>query len=279
MNTDEREENLREMAALGNLKAVRAYIRSGVDMNSQNKMNEWTALHWACVRENKDVAEFLICIGANTALKNNKGQTPLDVCKSDRIRALFPSFNAINPVDNATSEKDTKSPPSGLHELPFVPNYITNPDLTKAWDIPEDALLNSQGESGYMRQLQHEASVSSGIPTGQRPTQTQQAVAQPSQQATSTAMASAEERELLVYRGHCDEENLLGSVFVKPRAQTIAGLSSMILDELDGLPKSFSISRFNGKQIVPISTKQEAFSVDRVFRGDDDAVVVIAKSK
>ncbi|KAJ2804950.1 hypothetical protein H4R20_002292 [Coemansia guatemalensis] len=274
MSTDERAENLREMAALGNLKAVRAYIRSGVDMNSQNKMNQWTALHWACVRGNKDVAEFLICVGADISLKNNKGQTPLDVCKSDGIRALFPGYSAVGPVDTPVSGDDAKRPPHGAPELPFVPNYIANPDLAKAWDMPEDALLGSQGESGYMRQLQHEASVSSGVPTGQQPTQ-----AQAAQQAMSTVTASAEEREILVYNGHCEDQNLLGSVFVNPQDQTIAGLGAQILDELDGLPKSFSISRYNGKQIVPVSTKQEAFSVDRVFRGDNDAVVIVAKGE
>ncbi|KAJ2018176.1 hypothetical protein GGI06_002761, partial [Coemansia sp. S85] len=87
---DERDENFREMAALGNVKAVRAYIRGGVDIDGQNKMNGWTALHWACARGQCDIAEILIRAGANTDLKNTKGQVALDVCKSDSIRALFP---------------------------------------------------------------------------------------------------------------------------------------------------------------------------------------------
>ncbi|KAJ2083841.1 hypothetical protein H4R24_000493 [Coemansia sp. RSA 988] len=279
MNTDDRAENLREMAALGNLKAVRAYIRNGVDINSQNKMNQWTALHWACIRGNKEVAEFLICVGADIALKNNKGQTALDVCKSERIRELFPGYNAVDPEDTQAGKSNVKRSPTGPSELAFVPNYIANPNLTKAWDLPEDALLNVQGESGFMRQLQHEASVSSGMPTGQQPTQTQQAVAQPDQQAIAAVPSSAKEREILVYNGQCDEQNLLGSVFVNPQAQTIAGLGVQIIEELDGLSTSFSIARFNGKQVVPVSTKQETFSVDRVFRNDNDAVVVIAKNE
>ncbi|KAJ2163998.1 hypothetical protein IW143_006177, partial [Coemansia sp. RSA 520] len=66
MIVDERDENFREMAALGNLKAITAYIRGGVDLDSQNKMNGWTALHWACARGNIEVAGFLIRAGAKT---------------------------------------------------------------------------------------------------------------------------------------------------------------------------------------------------------------------
>jgi hypothetical protein len=38
---DEREDTLREVAALGNIKAVQHFAHSGVNLNSQNKMNGW----------------------------------------------------------------------------------------------------------------------------------------------------------------------------------------------------------------------------------------------
>jgi hypothetical protein len=41
MITDEREESLREVAALGNIKAVNHYIHAGVNVNAANKMNNW----------------------------------------------------------------------------------------------------------------------------------------------------------------------------------------------------------------------------------------------
>jgi hypothetical protein len=41
MITDEREESLREVAALGNIKAVTHYIHAGVNVNATNKMNNW----------------------------------------------------------------------------------------------------------------------------------------------------------------------------------------------------------------------------------------------
>lgn len=41
MITDEREESLREVSALGNIKAVNHYIHAGVNVNAANKMNNW----------------------------------------------------------------------------------------------------------------------------------------------------------------------------------------------------------------------------------------------
>ncbi|KAJ2496891.1 hypothetical protein GGH96_005498 [Coemansia sp. RSA 1972] len=254
MIVDERDENFREMAALGNLKAITAYIRGGVDVDSQNKMNGWTALHWACARGNIEVAGFLIRAGAKTGIKNHKDQTPLDVCKSEELRAIFPEHESAGaPACNGFS-------------LPFVPNYIVNPDLSKAWGIPDDAMLNTQGESGYVQHLQYEASQSSARP---RPSEN---TAPPTQPTTGGQTVS--ERELLVYFGQFDDSNLLGSVFIDPQTQKITDLGSRIRDELDGVPADFALARYNGKQTVPVSAKQEAFSVGQVFRGDDDSVVI-----
>ncbi|KAJ2162072.1 hypothetical protein GGF46_000947 [Coemansia sp. RSA 552] len=259
MIQDEREESLREMAALGNLRAVTAYARAGVDLNSQNKINGWTALHWASKRGTIAVVEFLIRAGADTEIKNGMGQTPRDVSKSEVIRAAFPGYN---PADEPAEKEhpDSESAPS------FVPNYIVNPDLSKAWDVPEDALQGAHGDSAYGRQLQHEASVRS---SGAVPPPTQEAVPPSTQDPISSS-----ERELLVYNGHYGDGQLLGSVFVDPHAQTVADLGTCIREELDAIPASFTFARHNGKQAVPVSAKQESFAVARVFRGADDAVIL-----
>ncbi|KAI9477581.1 hypothetical protein LPJ78_000034 [Coemansia sp. RSA 989] len=249
MIVDEREDNFREMAALGNLRAVAAYIRGGININSQNKMNGWTALHWACVRGNIEVVGALIRAGAQTDIKNNKGQTPLDVCKSNETRAIFPGYEPDNELDSPSDSANTS----------FVPNYIVNPDLSKAWGMPEDVMVGNQGDSAYIRQLQQEASgnVRHDLAKLQ------------DDPATS-------ERELLVYVSQLGDNNLRGSVFVGSNA-TISQLSGQIRSELDNVPEDFAISRYNGKQIVPISAKQEQFSVGQVFRGDEDAVVLVPR--
>ncbi|KAJ2582387.1 hypothetical protein GGH95_001565 [Coemansia sp. RSA 1836] len=263
---DDRDENFREMAALGNAKAVRAYIRGGVNIDGQNKMNGWTALHWACARSQADVVEILIRAGANVDLKNNKGELALDVCKSDEVRALFPRHDSA--ADKSAGSTEDR-PGGGSAGSDFVPNYLANPDLAKAWGMPEDVLEAAvgQGESGYMRQMQYEASVS-----GNSSRQRQQSQQKP--QPSVAAAPASDERELLVYREQVDEANLLGSVFVSESGQTVAALRGVIREELDGVPDSFSFARYNGKLTVPVSAKQESFTVSRIFRGADDAVVL-----
>ncbi|KAJ2369744.1 hypothetical protein H4S01_000813 [Coemansia sp. RSA 2610] len=255
MIVDEREENFREMAALGNLRAVTAYLRSGVDVNGQNKMNGWTALHWACVRGNIEVAGFLLRAGAKPDVKSHKGQTPLDVCKSDELRVLFPGYDPA-----------ICAPASSTPQMSFVPNYIVNPDLSKAWGMPEDAMLDTQGESGYVQQLQAQASVSSTRQRAPEPI--------PVSAPTTSSRSTVPEREFLVYLEQVGDNDLLGSVFIDARLHTVTDLAARIRDELDGVPADFALARYNGKQTVPVSGKQESFSVDQVFRGDDDAVVL-----
>ncbi|KAJ2530981.1 hypothetical protein EV175_007260, partial [Coemansia sp. RSA 1933] len=164
---DEREENFREMAALGNVKAMKAYLRGGVDIDGQNKMNGQTALHWACVRGNVDAVDLLVRAGADATVKNNKGQTPLDVCKNDSVRTLLPTYKQDKGnIGRSVATKDKESTSAGgLVEASFVPNYIVNPDLSKAWGIPEDAIMPAQGESGHIQQLQFEASMSKSRPS------------------------------------------------------------------------------------------------------------------
>ncbi|KAJ2890104.1 hypothetical protein GGI21_006300 [Coemansia aciculifera] len=213
-------------------------------------MNEWTALHWACARSQAETVEILIRAGANTDLKNSKGELAYDVCKSDEIRALFPNHGSTASRSVATLEEKVESE--------FVPNYLVNPDLVKAWGMPEDVLpgtvVATQSEPEYMRQREIEAPVAS---TGK----------------------SNNERELLVYQEQIDEASLLGSVFVSDNEQTIAALGDVIREELDGVPDSFSLARYNGKLTVPVSAKQEAFNVGRIFRGADDAVVLKNKAQ
>ena len=42
------EEQLRESACYGDVDAMTSLLQAGVNVNSLNAMNGWTALHWAC---------------------------------------------------------------------------------------------------------------------------------------------------------------------------------------------------------------------------------------
>ena len=44
------EENLREAACNGDIEALESILTNGIDVNSKNKMNGWTALHWVARR-------------------------------------------------------------------------------------------------------------------------------------------------------------------------------------------------------------------------------------
>jgi len=51
------EEKLRELCCYGDIEAVENLIKKGVEINSQNKMNGWTALHWAAKRNHMNVVK------------------------------------------------------------------------------------------------------------------------------------------------------------------------------------------------------------------------------
>ena len=56
------DEDLREACALGDEGKVMDLVRKGADVNSSNKVNGWTALHWAAYRGHKLVKN---CISIN----------------------------------------------------------------------------------------------------------------------------------------------------------------------------------------------------------------------
>ncbi|KAJ1647522.1 hypothetical protein LPJ64_001118 [Coemansia asiatica] len=244
------------MSALGNLKVVVSYLRSGIDVNSKNRMNGWTALHWACVRGHNRVVETLIRAGADVYVTNSKGRWPIDVCKDNQTRELFRYHMKDEEVDAAIQNSETHAADSTV----FVPNYMANPDLSAAWESPTNTTI-ADDEANYARSIERERSYQS-----------------PLIQATGPTADSCLGREFFVYKDVCDESHLLGSVFVDDiRSQKISELISQIRQELDDVPMSFSILRYNGQQAVPVGKKQEEFSLERVFRGENDAVVVKPK--
>ncbi|KAJ1835024.1 hypothetical protein LPJ73_007751 [Coemansia sp. RSA 2703] len=277
---DEREEVFREMAALGNLKVVVSFLRSGININAQNKMNGWTALHWACTRGYTQIVETLIRAGADPSIKNKKGERPIDVCKENSVRELFRLCMTNEDVDNVIKAEESAPPQSSS----FVPNYIANPDLSKAWDTPENVVIPEKADSSLMRQQQIEASTTARQPniSSSKTDTTLPAVSAASQSSSqpSDTNATTVEREFMVYAEEFGDGCLLGSVFVDDtRSQTVGDLVKQIRQELDSVPADFSIIRYNGQLAVPISTKQQALGIDRVFRGVNDAVIVKSNSK
>ena len=88
-------------------------ILDSIDINSQNKLNGWTALHWAYKRNHTKIIEFLIKNGAKE-IKNFKGEIPSDL---KPIQSNYPSYLQQlkkvdfdgNPIDTELLDKEQKN--------------------------------------------------------------------------------------------------------------------------------------------------------------------------
>jgi hypothetical protein len=77
-----------------NLTLLEQLLDCGANIDAQTKPNKsipglggWTALHFACVRRDKEYIKFLLEHGAKPSLKNELDQTPLDMVKLGRKEA------------------------------------------------------------------------------------------------------------------------------------------------------------------------------------------------
>ncbi|CAO0789290.1 unnamed protein product [Mucor circinelloides] len=249
---DEREHTLREVAALGNVKATLHLAHSGVNLNSQHAMNGWTALHWAAHRGHEHVVTALLRSGADPLIETQKGQTALDLAANHEAAAAVLRAAVGDKVDVSVGPEPA---------LPIVPTYMQNPDLEKTWLLPEEFsenkvenILRKQKAAELIKSPGQEATASASVPS-------------------PSAVAAAEEREVLVYLSHRQDDTLLGSVYLKN--QSIETAIEDIKKELDGLPDAFTVSRHNGKVSIPINPKQMSKRLLDIFRNEDDVLIVV----
>ncbi|KPP78085.1 ankyrin repeat domain-containing protein 40-like [Scleropages formosus] len=125
----ELQERLREAAALGDLDEVRTLVDSGVNVNSQNEINGWTCLHWACKRNHKAVVAFLLNSGADKGILTSKGELAVQLTSKPDIRRLLGVEEDVPEV---------KEP-----ELPIIPNYLSNPQFPYGKTDTDDLILAS----------------------------------------------------------------------------------------------------------------------------------------
>lgn len=115
----EQQERLREAAALGDIREVQKLVESGVDVNSQNEVNGWTCLHWACKRNHGQVVSYLLKSGADKEILTSKGEMPVQLTSRREIRRIMGVEDDDDDDDNLPQLKES--------EPPFVPNYLANP--------------------------------------------------------------------------------------------------------------------------------------------------------
>ncbi|KAI8335977.1 hypothetical protein BC941DRAFT_429925 [Chlamydoabsidia padenii] len=256
---DGREETLREVCAMGNTKAVQQYIIAGVKINSQNKMNGWTGLHWASHRGQEDIVRLLLSNGADATIKTNKGQTALDLCSK------YPSIQAMLEAQQV-ERTDVGPEPT----IPIVPAYMKEPDLEKSWLLPDEFAENKverviRQETAKDMLAKEDLGITRNVTLP---------VKQPQQPSVSNQNT---EKEMLVYLGTKSDETILGSVYLKNEEMTL--IVTQLEEELDDLPPTFTLARHNGKVCIPINSKQmKKFLLDIFRGGDDDNVLVVVPS-
>ncbi|XP_029638664.1 ankyrin repeat domain-containing protein 40 isoform X1 [Octopus sinensis] len=109
------QEALREAAAIGDIIKLRQLVENfHVDINSQNSLNGYTALHWATIRNHTSVVAFLLTHGADKNIKNFDGNIPAELTSDSTIHQLLGVSDA--------AALDIKEP-----NLPIHPNYLAHP--------------------------------------------------------------------------------------------------------------------------------------------------------
>uniref|UniRef100_A0A8C6V198 Ankyrin repeat domain 40 n=1 Tax=Neogobius melanostomus TaxID=47308 RepID=A0A8C6V198_9GOBI len=128
----ELQERLREASALGDIDEVRTLVESGVNVNSQNEINGWTCLHWACKRNHKHIVSYLLSCGADKDIPTAKDEVASQLTsKADIKRLLGVEVEEVPEV---------KEP-----ELPIIPNYLSNPPfIYSALDSKAEDLLKQR---------------------------------------------------------------------------------------------------------------------------------------
>lgn len=243
MIRDERQELLREACSLGNLKAVKQFVRAGVDVNSSNRMNGWTALHWASHRGQYNVVEYLLQNGADPSLVNTKGETPAQLATHPKVCDLL---NAP-PPEQPKVRKDQS-------ELDFVPNYLANPDLTELWDVPSQEDLSSPSERPSLPL--------STIPSSQK---TENLSIKAELGSTYSEKSTVEpydaptiiKEEILIYSSsESSSPVILGAIYADP-CITLQALEEQIGYELTDVSKPFKIFKMNRSgHAIPLHSGQ-----------------------
>ncbi|XP_043290039.1 ankyrin repeat domain-containing protein 40-like [Venturia canescens] len=83
------EDRLRELAASGDIEGVKELISKGVNINTQNAVNGWTPLHWACKRGYTLLVAYLLREGANKEIQGSRGETPASISTNPHILDLL----------------------------------------------------------------------------------------------------------------------------------------------------------------------------------------------
>jgi ankyrin repeat protein len=92
-----------QIAEADALESVKLCVQLGLDVNAVNKRSE-TALHGAADRGANHIVEFLASVGARMDIRDDRGQTPLDVATGGEVRG-HPGYPATAALLQTLSAK------------------------------------------------------------------------------------------------------------------------------------------------------------------------------
>ncbi|XP_051988229.1 ankyrin repeat domain-containing protein 40 [Xyrauchen texanus] len=161
----ELQERLREASGIGDIDEVKSLVESGVNVNSQNEVNGWTCLHWACKRNHKQVVAYLLNAGADKEILTAKEELAVQLTSKPEIRRLLGVEEEYVP--------EVKEP-----ELPIIPNYLSNPPFLYS-KMDNDNLsiaqhVSQNGTNNHSEPLESEPATLSPTQEQQLPPQHQQ---------------------------------------------------------------------------------------------------------
>lgn len=157
----ELQERLREASAIGDIDEVRSLVESGVNVNSQNEINGWTCLHWACKRNHKHIVSYLLGCGADKEILTAKEELASQLTSKPEIKRLLGVEVEEVP--------EVKEP-----ELPIIPNYLSNPPfmyskMDNKSEILQNQHLAQNGSRDYTEDTQSDSASLSSTDELQKP--------------------------------------------------------------------------------------------------------------
>ncbi|KAK7938635.1 hypothetical protein WMY93_001961 [Mugilogobius chulae] len=175
----ELQERLREASALGDIDEVRTLVESGVNVNSQNEINGWTCLHWACKRNHKHIVSYLLSCGADKDILTAKDELASQLTSKPDIKRLL----GVEVED----VPEVKEP-----ELPIIPNYLSNPpfmysSLDKQTEVVLSQHLTQNGSAEHTEDSNSDSVPLSPVHEAENQSQASESAAVPSTQPLSQA--------------------------------------------------------------------------------------------
>ncbi|XP_017667482.1 PREDICTED: ankyrin repeat domain-containing protein 40 [Lepidothrix coronata] len=141
----ERQERLREAAALGDAEEVRRLVELGVGLNSQNEVNGWTCLHWACKRNHAAVVAYLLHAGADKDILTKKGERPAQLTSKREIKEML----GVEDDELPDLKQDS--------DLPIIPNYLANPPFPYVYNTTGSSIPDPTVNGNVSHSEPHDA--------------------------------------------------------------------------------------------------------------------------